>query len=194
MRLIAAVSILLSSTAAALPASTDSVLWKQVRGWSIYSDKTLDNSCYMATVFEEYTLIRIGFTSLDSNYPAYVAIGNPNWKSIEEGKDYEIIYQFDNMPSWRADATVWMSAEIPFLHTGFADVAFLDELIRKHSLSIFYQNRTVATLSLSGSAAAARELALCQQARARPTAPAPSSKDPFQGTSTSPNAKDPFAL
>jgi hypothetical protein len=194
VRLIATLSILLSSIVAALPASTDSVLWKEVRGWLVYSDKTVNNYCYMVTVFDEYTLLRIGFWNGDSRDLAYVAVGNPNWKSIEEGKDYEITYQFDNLPPWRASAAVWMSSGVPFLHTTVNDVGFFDELIRKHSLSIFYQGRTVATLSLSGSAAASRELALCQQAHTRPTAPAPAPKDPFQGTSTSPNAKDPFAL
>lgn len=194
MRLTVFSSIVLSLMPMTSYAGTDAVLWKEVRGWLVYSDKTVDNYCYMVTVFDEYTLLRIGFWNGDSRDLAYVAVGNPNWKSIEEGKDYEITYQFDNLPPWRASAAVWISSGVPFLHTTVDDVGFFDELIRKHSLSIFYQGRTVAKLSLSGSAAASRELALCQQAHTRPTAPAPAPKDPFQGTSTSPNAKHPFAL
>lgn len=168
-------------------------LWKEVGHWSVWVDRTLGNACFIATEFEDFTILRVGFLGAAYNAPAYVAVGNENWKSLEAGKDYELVIQMDRREPWRAEASVLKDEKIPFLIAEAGEVEFFREFMRKHSLTISYKGNVVVSLDLKGSAAAMQEMLRCQETlddNAK-DAPAALKKDPFEGVSS---PKDPFAL
>ncbi|MGI6856310.1 hypothetical protein [Mesorhizobium sp. 1B3] len=168
--------------------------WKSVGHWTVWVDRTVENGCFIATAFEDSTVLRLGFVGIDRNLFAYIGVGNEQWKSLEEGKDYELVIQMDGRNPWRAEASVMkIGGKVPFLVAEASEAEFFKEFMRKHSLTISYKGTVVVTLDLKGSAAAMRELLTCQEtfeAEAKRVPDAPK-KDPFEGVSSQ---KDPFAL
>ncbi|HEY3695065.1 MAG TPA: hypothetical protein VGL30_05420 [Phenylobacterium sp.] len=178
---VATALIACSTTMAAEP---DSSLWRNVDAWQVRTDSTLDNGCFMATTYDEGTFLRIG---IDARQPrnAYLMIGNPAWKSLEEGKDYKLIIQLDDETPWDAPAqVVTFSRGSRFLYVIFDEKGFIEELMRKQAMIVKYNETQVATLSMKSTVAAIKEVANCQQY-------ADSRRDPFKATA--PSKVDPLA-
>jgi hypothetical protein len=170
----------------------DAVEWGEVAGWTIAVDTTLGNSCFALTAFEDGTILRIGFDNTDARGPLYIMFGNQKWRSLEEGKDYDLVIQMDNEPEWDAPARgVSMGEDMVFVYVKTDQPGFLEEFTRKHGVSVLYQGRTIASLSLEGSFKAGLAMAECQLALNSSSPPARDA-DPF---STSPPKAndDPFA-
>lgn len=191
-RLILALAI----AAAASPSvaqKAEVVLWKDVRNWSVYVDRTIGDTCFASAIFDDGTSFRFGFLQPGSELAMYVAIGNANWRSIESGKDYELFLQLDNEPLWRSPARASLIGGVPYLVIGTNEIGFVEELMRKHSLRVHYEGRTILNLSLQGSHAAVREMVVCEStiSEYRPSGPA-TGGDPFSSERASEKA-DPFA-
>lgn len=171
------------------------VFWKAVGNWGVWVDRTVGNGCFIATEYGDDTIFRLGILSEEYGSPAYFAVGNRNWQSLEEGKDYDLTLQMDNREPWRAQARAMKGrkGEIPFLMAEAGEYEFFEEFIRKHSLTVSYKGQVVVRLNLKGSAAAMREMMACQDAinEDAKKAPAAPKQDPFKGVSSS---KDPFQL
>jgi hypothetical protein len=132
-----------------------------VGGWEIRVDRTLDNGCFIFGSFEAGSILRVGFDPAAET--GYVILGNDDWTSIELGKDYELVLQFDEEVPWEATASgIFMGH--PFLYMPFTDFDFLDELGRKHRLSVAYEGEEIARLRLQDSYAAILEMVTCQAA------------------------------
>ncbi|MBX3598415.1 MAG: hypothetical protein KF874_12670 [Rhizobiaceae bacterium] len=172
------------------------VFYKEVAGWYIYSDRTNGNACFATTFFDEGTYIRIGFNAKNSAAAAYVAFGNEKWRSIEQGKDYDIIIQMDQEKPWNATATGGKIGGIPYLFAGTNAAVFFTEFMRKHRISVTYNNNEIARLSLKGSASAGGAVVECQKLVVGPsnTDPPVTKNDPFDGTAPRNAKDDPFAL
>ncbi|RWD31332.1 MAG: hypothetical protein EOS22_04740 [Mesorhizobium sp.] len=177
-------------------AEVETVLWKNVGNWSVYVDRPLEFQCFVTTLYEDYTIFRFGFLQPGSSTALYLAIGNLNWTSIEEGKDYDLILQIDNEAGWRSPAKGMRFGTLTALAIGTNEPGFVEQLMRKHSLRVFFNGRQVLNLSLRGSNAALRELGTCQNAvdaylgANRNSQP----KDPFTGVADPAPKKDPFDL
>lgn len=171
------------------------VFWKTVGSWGVWVDRRIGNNCFIATEYGDDTIFRLGFLSDEYRSPAYFAVGNMNWQSLEEGKDYDLTIQMDNREPWRAQARAMKGkqGEIPYLSVEAGEYEFFEEFVRKHSLTISYKGQVVVRLNLRGSAAAMREMLACQEAIREDAkkAPAQPKQDPFEGVTSS---KDPFQL
>ena len=193
---VALAACLLAATQVA--AKDEVITWsRDTAGWMVASDITLGGSCFIATVFEDGTFLRVGFQSSDAPFVAYVAIGNADWKSIEPGKEYSLVLQIDREDPWDAPATGSRINGLPTLFINFSDSKFIGEFVRKHGIRFNFNGTEIAHLSLKGSALASKEMVECQRAVAdalgkkKPDRPAP--KDPFQVGDPSPK-RDPFEL
>src|SRR4051794_4029448 len=102
--ILAIVSALSSAAFATGPASAaDAVRWGKVSGWDVLVDTTLGNGCFIFTVYDGGTALRLGFDANEDD--AYLMVGNQKWASIEHGKDYDIEIRMDRDAPWRATAT-----------------------------------------------------------------------------------------
>lgn len=164
-----------------------SPLWKEVAGWDVRVDESLADSCFVFRVYEGQTVLRVGFNKLAGN--SYLMLGDKDWASLEEGKTYDLIFQFDQEEPWVGRATaidfhtlvgLWMNIEEP---------AFLRDMAENHVLAIRYRGIPVARLSLQGSYAALMEMVNCQEL----VDEARGDTDPFKPESDK-NEGDPFAL
>lgn len=166
--------------------ASDTVPWtpSSVQGWDLFVDRTLNNGCFIIAYFEGNTAFRIGFNRKANT--AYLIVADDDWKSLEVSKEYEIGIQFDRQVPWEVTAEAIQMGEQIALWAQTQKVEFLDEFVRKHGMTVSYKNRTIASLSLKGTAAAISEMVVCQDAMDGKT----SQNDPFQSSSDSGN--DPF--
>ena len=179
-------------------AAADSVPWKEIKGWGVYMDPTMGNGCYAATAYDGGTFLRVGFNFLSPQPTIFVALGNADWKSLEEGKEYPLQIQFDRNPVWDAQATVFRIDDVNYLGTTTEDANFLEEFGRKLSMKATFKGREVAHLRLNGSSTAVKEILACQAAvtglagaqKGQQADP----KDPFSDAPQSKSASDPFEL
>jgi hypothetical protein len=166
--------------------ASDTIPWtpSNVRGWDILVDRTLKNGCFITTTFESGTVLRLGFNR--NEHTAYIMVGNPEWKSIEPKKDYDLEIKFDREVPWEVTATAIIMGDVTALWAQTQKVDFLDEFVRKQGMRISYRNNEIAALSLRGTSAAVSEMVTCQNAMDGKQA----SNDPFKDTTTPSN--DPF--
>lgn len=181
-----AAAALLSGTVAAV--AEESPLWAEVGGWDVRIDRTLNDGCFAIAYYEGGSVFRIGLNMIDRS--GYVVVGNTNWKSLEEGKEYDIRFQFGNEEPWDAVAEVFAGKN---LMARFEDPDFLHEFAKKHTVRVFYRNKEIAGLKLKGSYKALREVLSCQEAITEASNSGPDKRrDPFRPDRVSP-ATDPFA-
>ncbi|WOS64346.1 hypothetical protein [Sinorhizobium fredii] len=175
----------------------ETIPWRNIDGWNILMDQTLGNACFVTTVYDEGTILRLGFDFSREPKSIYLALGNKNWKALEPGKDYPLQIQFDRNPVWNATARAIDFSGINFLMVSTTDTNFANEFSRKLAMRATFNGRQVAGLRLKGSARAVEEMLRCQKtvndalvAQEPPKAP----KDPFQAAPDVKNANDPFEL
>jgi hypothetical protein len=145
-------------------ASSDVTIWKKISGWTVIRDYTLAGNCAMYTEFEKGTALRIGFTKSDFK-SSYILIGNAKWESLEEGKDYDLMVEFDSLGGWNLPTTGQKLRGVVFLRGDFADNKFWDEFLQAKSMNVDFKGKPVASLALSGTKEAIREVLLCQKAK-----------------------------
>jgi hypothetical protein len=191
---------LLLALIAAVPqtsfASDETMLWKEVGGWTVAADLTLGSACFVATAFEDRTLFRLGFNFLDKDHPFYILMVNDNWKSLEEGKQYPIELYLDRS-KWTVDASAVVFNGEKGLRIDFKDTNLVSEFAVKLGFRADFNGKRIVALSLKNSVKAIDEMIACQKAvdavLAKQPKP-PQSKDPFDAKPDAQTASDPFEL
>ncbi len=174
-----------------------SILWKSLDGWAVYADPTLGNACYIATVYEEGTLLRLGFDFSSNPRSVYLGLSNEKWKSLDAGKEYPIKIQFDRNPVWDAAATARDMGDYNLLVVKTTDVNFVSEFSRKLTIRVEFAGRQIVNLRLDKSAKAISEMLNCQDAVTQATSSnngAQPKEDPFEQTAPVSSSSDPFEL
>lgn len=191
-------ALLLSLLAASSAFAEQALVWRTVGNWNAAIDPSYGNTCFITTSYQNGTAIRLGFNPKDSALPVYLMVGNEDWASIEDEKDYKIRFQLDSETPWDATASGITMGNFKALVISFGEAKFVSEFVRKHWFKAWFNDQMIANLSLSGSAKAAKELAVCQSTvnSYLSSSQNPSSKDPFDQTPTGNkrNAKDPFSM
>ena len=120
-------------------------------------------------------------------------VANTAWRSVEVGKEYRLTFQFDAESPWSGGFTAVDMNGLTVLLNTFKDAKFLQDFGVKQALSIYYNDKFVTKLPLSGSFAAMKSLLQCQEKvnALTGTTPQNRSTDPFSGGGVRP-AVDPF--
>lgn len=191
---IASICMLIAASGAAVSQSKEVIKWKKVGPWEIRVDRTLNYGCFLQAAYQGGTDLRFGFSHLASQ--AFILIADPDWASLEDGKDYPLEIQFDKKPLWSGDASGFRFSGVVALLMAIPtkQVDFFSEFARSHTIYISYKGKTVANLNLKGSYAAIQELLRCQKnMQAIKSADTERTSDPFATRQTSTRQKDPFA-
>lgn len=143
--------------------NSEVVFYNEVRGWQVFADRTVGNSCFGFNIYEDGTVLRLGFNAPGDANVVYLAIGNEKWASIEAEKDYDITIRMDRESPWDARARGLRMGDFPMLVIHTNEVGFFDEIVRKHGMSVYFNGNEIASLSLAGSAAASNLIVECQQ-------------------------------
>jgi hypothetical protein len=196
MKVLCLVFALLAAVPQIAVADDDTMVWKEVGGWTVAVDRTLGGACFVMTAFEDGTVFRLGFNFADKDNPFYMLIANANWKSLEEGKQYPIEFYLDRS-KWNADATALDFNGIKALWINFKDTNLVADFALRLSFRANFNGKKIVSLSLKNSVKATDEMLACQQAvnsaLAQQPAP-PQSKDPFAAKPDTQTASDPFEL
>jgi hypothetical protein len=186
---VAAACLVSANMSPAAAASGDPIRWGKVSGWDILIDPTLGNGCFIFTIYDGGTALRLGWSPDDDE--AYLMVGNSKWGSIEAGKDYDIQIRMDRDSPWYATATGVNFDGLPLLMAETDKPNFLIDFAKKNTLQVVYGGSTIATLSLSGTYAAITEMLNCQNQVDKIGVGNRSTVDPFAGNRSS-NSSDPF--
>ncbi|MBD9543046.1 MULTISPECIES: hypothetical protein [Ensifer] len=196
--LVGLVSCLIAAGSAAAEES-EIIKWKDVDGWTVASDTSMEGSCFISSVFDGGVTLRLGFYPKGSESPLYMSFASDDWRSLEVGKEYDLTFRFDKTDPWSASATAAGDASGKFLFVNVTDAEFLTGFVRKRALAIAFEDRVIANLSLRGTGPAADELMKCQRAVDEIIADEgrkskEKKADPFNAPSEKRSARDPFSL
>lgn len=179
------------------PARAESILWKNVPGWRIAAEPDFGMGCYMETVYEDDMIFRLGLNYADDDASVYLILGHERWKSLENGKEYELSFQFHKGESFKIVAAAMRLESGNYLVATLTDVAFITNLRRKLGARIFFEGNLVNAITLKGTAVALDEIDACdkavEEAKNKGIIDAPTT-DPF-AVDTKPKKKpDPFEM
>ena len=162
----------------AAPTLTVDKSFGKVAGWSIgYSASA--GGCLAAASYGDGTTVWFGFTGAAND--AYLAFTNPRWRAIEPGQSYEVHMRANGGGNWHGPfAGFDHDGTRGLFETGLKD-KFVADLAQAGGLSVEWQGRTIAALSLVGSSDALTAVLGCQKdagvTPAKADAPAPKDDD-----------------
>lgn len=129
-------------------------------GWNVMVDTDLGNGCLIQSGRDGKSLTRIGYDALKDQ--GYLAIFNPDWKRLFDGKTYALTFDLDGR-QYPAEVTGLRVSGVPGAGVTFQNLAVYDEIARSKVLSVFNPDGIpVFTLDLTGTAEAIGEARKCQ--------------------------------
>lgn len=179
------------------PSHATTMQYATVGSWQIRVDPNAGYGCFTYAVFDGGASLRfaLDFRS-EAGSPLFVVLGNPEWASIEYGKDYPIAIRFGRKKRWTAEATGY-SFEPPKDQTYLRFEVkrsqikdFLDDFMRQTHVAFDYQGKEILNLTLRDSYKAGLKLIECQKEVNEIAAEASKKKDPFNNAASP--KKDPF--
>ena len=178
-------SMLLSGAAIA----QDAAKWGQVGGWAIRVDRSVGNGCFALQVYDNGTIIRLGF-NMDRK-AIYLMLGNQAWNSLEVGKRYRMSFVFDGVDRYNGElvATALANGTVLLDHDNVS-ADFTKAFMERNTVQIYYQGSRIGNFSLSNTYAAITEVVNCQRELAGSGGGGQSVSDPFQRGGT---RSDPFS-
>lgn len=179
----------------AASANADTIPWKEVDGWTIAVDPSLGDGCFIASDFDNKVELRIGFDhSVDAADPGYVLLSSENWKSIQDDKTYDLVFQLGARSRWDATAVGGEMGPAKTLWVGLNDADFFAELTRRLSMNVSYDGKNIARMSWTRSGRAISELYECEaEVKRFGLLPSPGPKDPFAAAEMPADGPDAFA-
>src|SRR5262249_20347197 len=136
--------------------------WSQVGGWAIRVDRSLGNGCFAVQTYEDGSIIRLGF---DPNRRTIdFLLGNPAWQSLEAGKKYRIVFEFDGVDRYdgELEGKTLSNGTLVFLDHNNVSVKFTEAFMQRNVMRVYYQGNRIGSLSLANTYAAIAEVLNCQ--------------------------------
>lgn len=131
----------------------------QVRGWDI-GVNTAAGSCIAKARYEDRTTVWFGF---GENGKGFFALSNARWRSIDEGKSYELNLLARGAGRWRGTFSGGSVGDEHSLLATSLKESFMVDIARAGGIEVRYQDKTITRLSLSGSMAALTAVLDCQK-------------------------------
>jgi hypothetical protein len=129
--------------------------------WIIGYNSTL-KGCVASATSDDRTTVWIGFDGTDSDIPAYLAFTNPNWRSIEPRKFYELQIQASGSHGWRGYGSGVERPNKGFYVFG-VQRRFLHEFAQESGLVLSLNKEVLTRTHISGSSNAIEKLMSCQE-------------------------------
>ena len=145
----------------AVPALAQGLIDKGfVSGWNIMVDPQMGNGCLIQTVYEDYSVVRIGYDA--ANNRGYFVVFNKAWGQIKKGEVYDIVFDLDGK-KFDARATGFVLDRVPGAGVFFDDPDFVQAIARSKVLTVYGQSgQEVMAIDLKGSAKATEYARKCQ--------------------------------
>ena len=162
----------------------DTVTWKDnIQGWSVAIDRTIDDSCFIISGFEDDLFLRFQFNATQQNVQFIVA--SVRWESLESGEDYDLEVVFGEQQAWAGTAKGhrWndilpsLVLSVPIANQQAS--TFMREFTAMDTVSVMHDGSEIANLALAGTAEAVASMLDCQAAMTQANKARTSGADPF---------------
>ena len=172
---------LLSAGAAA---AQDTVTWKDdIQGWSVAIDRTIDNSCFIISGFENDLFLRFQFNASQENVQFIVA--NIQWDSLQNGEDYDMEVAFGDLDAWSGmakghrwnDILPSLVMSVPIADQQASH--FMKEFTEMDRVRVSHGGSEIANLALAGASEAIASMLDCQVSMSKANKSKSSGNDPF---------------
>ncbi|MEH3144932.1 MAG: serine protease [Methylobacterium frigidaeris] len=169
--------------AAAVVLGVDKVVDK-VSGWSIGVSKAT-SGCVAAASYQDGTTVWIGFDGEKDE--AFLAFTNARWRSIDSDRSYGIGI-LTGRGRWKGRFTGLERSNEKGLFQSGLKKSFVLDLTRAGGLDVIFEGKSIARLSMAGSADAIGAMAECHkavlEARSSPETPRPGAPPKRDGGSS----------
>jgi len=162
----------------------DTVTWRDdVQGWSVAIDRTIDDSCFIISGFEDDLFLRFQFNATQKNVQFIVA--SVRWDSVQSGEDYDLEVAFGDMDAWSGKATghrwndILPSLVLSVPIEDHQASHFMKEFTATESVRISYDGSEIAHLALSGADEAISSMLECQANMSKAKESRDTGTDPF---------------
>jgi hypothetical protein len=169
---------------ASVAIAQETVTWnKNIEGWNVSIDRTIEDSCFIISGFNNEQFVRFQFNAPQQNVQLIVA--NIHWDAVESGKNYDIEVAFGDQEAWTGTAKGHRWSDILpslVLSVPMADNKashFMQQMSDKEALSISYQGAEIANLALVGAEEAVASMLDCQAAMSEAHKMKGTAPDPF---------------
>lgn len=133
-----------------------------VSGWNVMVDPSFGNGCLIQTVYQDYSIVRIGFDAIGNR--GYFVVFHKGWGDIKKGEKYDITFDLDGQ-KYDAVATGFVQDRVPGAGVFFTDREFIHSIAQKKVMTVYNQaGEQVIAIDLKGSAKALDYARRCQAA------------------------------
>ncbi|NNE89940.1 MAG: hypothetical protein HKN27_17880 [Silicimonas sp.] len=169
---------------ASVVAAQETVTWNNnIQGWSVAIDRTINDSCFIISGFNNEQFVRFQFNASQQNVQLIVA--NIHWDAVENGKNYDIEVAFGDRDAWSgvakghrwSDILPSLVLSVPMENEQAAH--FMEDMAAKEAVSISYEGAEIANLALAGAQEAVASMLDCQAAMSDAHMLKGSKPDPF---------------
>lgn len=131
-----------------------------VEGWNIMVDPALGNGCLIQTIYQDLSVVRLGYDALDNR--GYFAVYNKAWGDIKQGESYPIRFDLDGK-SYDATAIGFNQRDVPGATVFFTDRSFVDAIAQNKTMTVYNPaGEVVMAIDLKGTAKALEYARDCQ--------------------------------
>jgi len=131
-----------------------------VSGWNVMVDPDMGNGCLIQTVYEDYSVVRIGYDMTTNR--GYFVVFNKAWGDVKKGETYDIAFDLDGK-KFDAKATGFVLNKVPGAGVFFDDRNFVDAIAQRKVMTVYGRaGQEVMAIDLKGSAKAIEYARKCQ--------------------------------
>lgn len=134
--------------------------WGEAGGWDVMVDPTLGNGCLIQAEYSDGSVVRIGFDRAQGN--GYVTAFNDAWGDIEEGEDYEILFDLDGDTYEGVARGLYLNG-VPGADIAFDNPDFLFAIAEKYTMTLHNENGAVMQIDLGGTYVGLEAAIACQE-------------------------------
>ena len=149
------------SSAAREGLQIDEPLYKS-ESWTIGYNSSV-KGCVASASSDDSTTVWIGFDGREPDIPTYLAFTNPNWRSIEPRKFYELQIQALGSHGWRGYGSGVERPNEKGLFVFGVKRRFLHEFAQESGLVLLLNKEVLTRTHISGSSDAIEKLMSCQE-------------------------------
>lgn len=132
-----------------------------IAGWNIMVDPQMGNGCLIQTVYEDLSVVRIGYDGTADR--GYFVVFNKAWGQVEQGQSYTIRFELDGQ-SFDGVAQGLYLDKVPGGVVFFDDPAFVDAISQSRTLTLFGQTgERIMGIDLTGSSKAIEQARKCHR-------------------------------
>jgi hypothetical protein len=132
--------------------------------WTIGYNSSV-KGCVASAISDDSTTVWIGFDGREPDIPTYLAFTNPNWRSIEPRKFYDLQIQALGSHGWRGYGSGVERPNEKGLFVFGVKRRFLQEFAQASGVVLLLNKEVLARTNISGSSNAIEKLMSCQEHR-----------------------------